>query len=271
MGSDESVVEAARTSTDAGFRGWNTDIKLLDYLYESGHSGPFEMCELVVEYQAPIFCERQMVRHRTMSRNELSARYTELPDLFYVPTQERCLDVQDKINKQGSTTMRTLEDLSLEETRALDRLEFAREQVGARQNYQARLDNNMARELARINLPLSQYTRVRVKGNLRNWFHFLGLRLDEHAQWETRQFAERIYELIQTIWPRSTSLFEEYDLFGARLSRTELQLLRKMLAYDECSVRNLHVNALNSFGESSKKIARFFAKLGVKVPPVLAE
>src|SRR6185503_21212421 len=107
-GSDERIIEAARMSTNKGFLGWGTeekpgDEKLLKYLYEHKHHTPFEMAGMIIEVQAPIFVFREWHRHRTQSYNELSARYTPLPDVNYVPSLER-ISTMDQKNKQASNT-----------------------------------------------------------------------------------------------------------------------------------------------------------------------
>lgn len=202
-GSDERIIESARMSTNKGFQGWETDAKLLKYLYEHHHMTPFEMCGLTVEVQAPIFVFREWHRHRTQSYNELSARYTELPDLFYVPDLERVKNgMQSKTNKQGSEAG-ILTDAKAHYLQNLIREANSR----SRSDYELLLKNGVAREIARVVIPVSQYSRMRASANLRNWLAFLTLRMDPAAQWEIRQYANEVGRLIEAAFPRTWELF----------------------------------------------------------------
>lgn len=208
-GSDERIIEAARMSTNKGFQGWDKDTKLLRYLWENHHATPFEMAGLVVEVQAPIFIFREWHRHRTQSYNELSSRYTELPDLYYVPSLARLMDgKQSTKNKQGS------EDGGFNEQQAAD-FENAIREAGyrARGTYERLLKAGVARELARLVIPVNQYSRMRASANLRNWLAFLTLRLDPTAQWEIRQYARAVALFVQEKFPRTYTLFTETNGF----------------------------------------------------------
>jgi thymidylate synthase (FAD) len=222
MGHDESIVAAARQSTSGSFVSWESyeghpkgDAGLLDFLYREHHSTPFEMAALIVEVQAPLMVVREWQRHRTFSYNELSGRYTVMPDLHYLPDPSR-MQKQSTANKQGSA-----EALSPQTALYLQD-QFKTEQQRIYLNYGLAMDYGLAREVARLNTPLSRYTRMRVSGNLRNWLHFLQLRLAPNAQWEIRQFAEAVAKIVEYLWPRTWALFEEYDRFGKRYSRTEI-------------------------------------------------
>jgi len=393
MGTDESVIEAARMSTGKGFLGWDTDAKLLEYLYSNKHMTPFECGgELQLEVQAPIFIFRQWHRHRTQclsgdtkiyfekkdnyklkdlyykwqsninerdhiknmnlcclneinntfiythindvifsgekdvfevklesgksikcssdhkflfgngwgslkdkielllvnkkaiwkdgnhlltinnesnnkaiywlyepqkkipkivekisdiqyvgkepcydisvdgpfhnfvangivthnSFNEMSARYTKMPNLHYIPDSKR-LTKQNKVNKQGSTN-----ELLPEETRNKFIMKMKSQQDEIYSFYEQSVKKDkLAKEIARLNCPVSRYSRMRAKTDLRNWLHFLGLRMDKHAQWEIREYANAVAEIVKEIWPRTFELFEEYSLYSVTLSRTE--------------------------------------------------
>lgn len=222
MGSDETIIEAARMSTNKGFEGWEKDFNLLEFLWSHKHATPFEMCELALEVQAPIVVFREWHRHRTQSYNELSARYTQMPDLHYLPTPDR-IQKQSANNKQGSaepvdggTAQQILSELE-------------RQQEEVYETYDAWVGNGIAKEVARLNTPVSRYSRMRVKTDLRNWLAFCNLRMRPNAQWEIRQFANAVGLILGTIWPRTWQLFEEYDLYGASFSRSELNALRLML------------------------------------------
>lgn len=206
QGTDESIIEAARMSTGKGFQDWDKDARLLEYLYSHEHMSPFEMCSLIVDVECPIFVARQWMRHRTFSYNELSARYTELPDRIYQPAPEE-IRMQDTVNRQGSleqaeTTAATREAAEI----------FARAAEQSLSAYRRLLDLGVAREQARAVMPVGTYTRFRASANLRNWLHFLRLRLDSHAQLEIRQAALQAAEIVSRLWPRTWNLFERYTL-----------------------------------------------------------
>jgi thymidylate synthase (FAD) len=203
-GSDERIIESARMSTNKGFEGWDKDSKLLAYLWKNKHHTPFEMAGMTIEVQAPIFVFREWHRHRTQSYNELSARYTELPNLFYLPSGVRMMaGKQSTKNKQGSQAGFT----AVEAADILLELRVA--YAESREKYEALLEDGVARELARLVLPVAQYSRMRASANLRNWLHFLTLRMDEHAQFEIRQYANVVGELVKDKFPRTWELFNE--------------------------------------------------------------
>lgn len=222
MGSDESVIEAARMSTNGSFISWDAyeghpkgDAGLLTFLYKHKHLSPYEMGDLILEVQAPIFVVREWFRHRALSVNEASARYAVMPDLHYVPPVERLVK-QDTKNKQAGAS-----DLLDSEVACQILGLLKEEQRLVYDDYSAMLDEGLAREVARINTPVSRYTRFRAKANLRNWLGFLLLRMPENAQQEIRVYAEVVGQIVKVIWPRTWALFEEYDLYGLHLSRTE--------------------------------------------------
>lgn len=208
-GSDERIIEAARMSTAKGFLGWDHDERLLRYLWEHRHHTPFEMAGLVIEVYAPIFVAREWFRHRTQSYNELSGRYVELPDDYYIPSIERLMaGKQSKGNKQSSETGFT------EKMAEILQLDIRHQTEDARVCYERLLEGGLSRELARLVIPVNQYTRFRASANLRNWLGFLHLRLDAGAQWEIRQFAKAVAGHIQGLFPRT------YDLFDRQLTQS---------------------------------------------------
>jgi thymidylate synthase (FAD) len=243
-GSDERIIEAARMSTDKGFLGWGPyicekcagfgalpggfaeadnicdkckgegkiqgDEKLLGRLYnnEPPHTSPFEMAGAVIEVQAPIFVFREWHRHRTQSYNELSARYTVLPDLFYLPSVERLMmGKQSKTNKQSSEaatyTQAEIADIQLQLWDAMQK---------SREVYELLIGKDLARELARIVMPVGQISRMRASANLLNWMRFLTLRQNVGAQWEIRQYANVLGQILTENFPRSMALFNENPL-----------------------------------------------------------
>jgi thymidylate synthase (FAD) len=209
-GSDERIIEAARMSTDKGFEGWGVpggpsgDEKLLRYLYEHKHATPFEMAGMTLEIQAPIFVFREWHRHRTQSYNEMSARYTPLPNLNYIPTIERLL-LNSKTNKQAGT-IKGADELN-EDAAGSYLVELRNQYQSQEQLYQVALEMGVPKELARIHLPVGRYSRMRASANLRNWLGFLTLRLDPAAQWEIRQFAEVAGLNVAALFPRTWELF----------------------------------------------------------------
>lgn len=222
MGDDEMVIRAARQSTDGSFVSWEPyeghpkgDAGLLSYLYKHQHMTPFEMCELVVEVQLPIFVAREWMRHRTFSYNEASARYAQMPDLHYVPSEKRMVKQATKNKQAGGQEM--LDD-NMSEACLYG---IKSEQREVYYGYSLMLQRGLAREVARINTPVSRYTKFWCKGNLRNWLHFLGLRLHTDAQWEIREYAHAVAKIIREKWPRSWELFFEYDLHSRKLTRNE--------------------------------------------------
>lgn len=222
LGTDASIIEAARMSVGGGFVSWEPyeghprgDAGLLEYLYRNAHSSPFEMCELVVEVYAPIFVMRQWERHRTQSYNEHSARYAPLAPVYYLPSRERMARQSTKHTQSSGVPLPVgAASFLVEQLRSA--------QVRHELDYQLSLDYGLAREVARLNTPVSQYTRVRCKANLRNWLSFLGQRLKPGAQLEIREYALALAKIVAQLWPRTWSLFEEYDLHGRRYSRSEI-------------------------------------------------
>jgi thymidylate synthase (FAD) len=207
-GSDERVIEAARMSTNKGFIGWGDeatpgDEKLLRYLWANRHATPFEMAGFVVEVQAPIFVFREWHRHRTQSYNEMSARYTKMPDLHYVPAEGR-VRRQDAKNKQGTGQ----EALPPEVVEQFLR-EVAEQQAAAYAAYERYIAAGIPKELARINTPVSRYGRMRALANLRNWLGFLALRMDSAAQEEIRMYADAVGTITAHLFPRTWGLFSE--------------------------------------------------------------
>lgn len=197
------IVEAARQSTQGSFRGWEQDERLLKYLYEHNHATPFEFAGMVIEVQAPIFVFREWHRHRTQSYNEMSARYSPLPDLYYLPTVDRMMH-GGGANKQAQGTGFDLDKLGAELAICnIDELYRHAEKV-----YQWALNTGVPKELARCVMPVGHYSRMRASANLRNWLAFLTLRMNPAAQWEIRQFAEAVGKIVAQQFPRTWALFE---------------------------------------------------------------
>jgi thymidylate synthase (FAD) len=224
------VVQAARVSYGAGTKTISEDRGLIRYMMRHEHWSPFEMCEVKVHIKAPIFVFRQTIRHRAANLNEASARYSILSDECYVPSIDQ-MRKQSKTNKQG----RDMETLSEEDSKSIVSM-MKGEQENAFEYYHEYLDKGLAREVARINLPLATFSEMYWKMDLRNLFHFLHLRLDEHAQYETREYAKAIYEIIKPLFPLSCEAFNDYVLNAKTFSAQEMNILLNLL-----SERNIDV------------------------------
>jgi thymidylate synthase (FAD) len=212
-GSDERIIEAARMSTAKGFLGWGTpeapgDEKLLRFLWENKHQTPFEMAGLTIEVQAPIFVFREWHRHRVpFGYNEMSARYTPLPDVNYIPSVERLMIGSDGKNKQAGTVAGAA--ALTEEGTHWFRGYLEGIYANAEEGYQRALAAGVPKELARVHLPVGRYSRMRATSNLRGWLGFLALRMAAGAQWEIRQYANAVGTLVAERFPRTWSLFDE--------------------------------------------------------------
>jgi thymidylate synthase (FAD) len=210
MGSDLSIARAARVSYDAAWRaGENegSDARLINYLWKHKHTTPFEAVEFQFEVKAPIFVFRQWHRHRTWSFNELSGRYRELPEEFYLPELDK-IGFPAKDNKQGRLIEGWCGSSSLEETR-VDEIELLRRNCEhAFTQYRGLIASGWPRELARMVLPLNTYSHMFAKVNLLNLLKFLTLRLDAHAQYEIRVYAEAMRDLIKPIVPIAVASWE---------------------------------------------------------------
>ncbi len=223
MGDDDAIVQAARVSYGKGTKKKSDDRALIRYLMRCRHTSPFEQVEFKFHVKLPIFVARQWVRHRTASLNECSGRYSEMPNECYLPESGR-MQKQSKINKQGS-------GVQLENAEHFIQ-QMKNEQDDVFNNYNSYIDEDLSRELARINLPLSTYTQWYWKMDLHNLLHFLNLRMDEHAQWEIRTYADAIYRLIKPIVPLSCEAFEDYIFYSESFSREEMDILRSLVRHD---------------------------------------
>jgi thymidylate synthase (FAD) len=151
MGGDQRIVQSARVSYGEGTKSFRQDRGLIHYLLRNWHTSPFEQVQLTFHTKMPIFVARQWVRHRTARLNEISGRYSVMKDEFYLPEPEHVC-FQSESNKQGRA-----ECLPFDQAMEVIRL-MEQEQKAVYANYQAMLDQGVARELARSNLPLSLYT-----------------------------------------------------------------------------------------------------------------
>lgn len=240
-GSEEGIIEAARMSTQKGFKGWGPlcaeceqpmdlphpgpcgkelpdgkicagmtykdgDEKLLSYLWRHKHHTPFEMGGATFEVQAPIFVFREWHRHRVpFGYNEMSARYAPLPDVNYIPTIERLMKQGGHLTKQAAGTGAELTEDHAKNF--LEQLEYHYQ--AAERIYQSALGDGVPKELARIVLPVGRYSRMRATGNLRGWINFLFLREPATAQEEIRVYAQAVHKLLSDKFPRTMRLYEQ--------------------------------------------------------------
>ncbi len=234
MGDDAAIVQAARVSYGKGTKKSRDDAGLINYLLRNSHTSPFEMCELKLHVKLPIFVARQWIRHRTANVNEYSARYSILDREFYVPAPEH-LASQSSSNRQGRD-----EALTGAEAEHVFRLlredaqhcyDHYEEMLNERADG-TRIDESrrgLARELARMNLPVSFYTQWYWKTDLHNLLHFVRLRADAHAQYEIRVYADIIRDICRRWVPLTYEAFMSYRVGGAHFSEKALAVVRRML------------------------------------------
>lgn len=248
MGTDNAIVQAARVSYGAGTKKMREDEGLIRYLLRHRHTTPFEMCEIKFHIKLPIFIARQWIRHRTANVNEYSGRYSVMDKEFYVPKPEH-LAAQSVSNRQGRGDV--LE--GAEADRALEILGGDAEAAYA--HYEELLNGNeagdiydenkqgLARELARMNLPVNYYTQWYWKIDLHNLMHFLSLRADSHAQYEIRAYADIMIEILKAWVPLTYQAFTDYRMGAAELSAQGLDIVRRKLAGEEVTQENSGLSA----------------------------
>lgn len=223
FGGDQRIVQSARVSYGEGTKTVSQDGALIDYLLRHQHTSPFEQVVMTFHVKMPIFVARQWVRHRTGRMNEVSGRYSIMKDEFYVPAEDKVAP-QSTDNKQGRAT-EAFDKVTAE--KIITELEAG--QKSAYENYSELIESGLAREIARINLPLSLYTEFYWEMDLHNLFHFLKLRLDSHAQYEIRVYAEAILEICKKVAPMATTSFINHMNEGVNFSGEEMEALRAVL------------------------------------------
>jgi thymidylate synthase (FAD) len=224
LGGDARIVQAARVSYGEGTKTLREDAALIDYLLRNRHTSPFEQVVLTFHVKLPVFVARQMIRHRTARLNEVSGRYSVMKDEFFLPA-EPDVAAQSPDNKQG----RAAEPFPPDKARAAIAV-LAAGQKKAYADYESLVGSGLARELARINLPLSLYTEWYWQIDLNNLMHFLRLRLDAHAQREIRAYAEAMLLIAEIVCPAACASFRKHELEGASFSGPELAALKNLLA-----------------------------------------
>lgn len=238
MGTDNAIVQAARVSYGKGTKQTREDAGLIRYLLRHRHTTPFEMCEIKFHIKLPIFVARQWIRHRTANVNEYSGRYSIMDKEFYVPAPEH-LAAQSVSNRQGRGEV-------LEGAEAARALAILKEDSAAAYAHYEELLNSteegvvldpakqgLARELARMNLPVNFYTQWYWKIDLHNLMHFLALRADPHAQYEIRVYAEAMLEILKKWVPVTYQAFMDYRMGAAELSAPGLAIVKRMLAGEQ--------------------------------------
>lgn len=221
MGSDQSIEQAARVSYGGGTRKTSETKGLLRYLKRHLHTTPTEMVELKFHVCCPIFVMRQWIRHRMSSTNEYSGRYSLMPMVFYTPESNR-FQKQSQTNKQGSS-----DEVVSNADDYITRLQNLREQTESL--YHDMTENEVAREIARIDLPLSTYTQFYWKIDLHNLMHFLKLRVDSHAQLEIQEYGKVMAGMFKRVAPLTYEAWLDYDVGGCKLSLAERLILKNIL------------------------------------------
>ena len=233
MGNDDSIVQAARVSYGKGTKSVNADRGLIRYLMRHRHTTPLEMVEFKFHVKLPIFVARQWIRHRTANVNEYSARYSILEDEFYVP-EVHALAEQSQSNKQGRDNSVPVKEA--EEVRSMIRgnsdKTYELYQYLLNEDDHEKFDparSKVARELSRIVIPTNVYTQWYWKIDLHNLFHFLSLRMDSHSQYEIREYANQMAEMVKAAVPFAYEAFEDYRLNAMHLTRQDIIIIKKFL------------------------------------------
>ncbi len=234
MGTDHSIVQAARISYGSGTKKVSQDRGLIRYLLRHSHTTPFEMCEIKFHIKMPIFVARQWIRHRTANVNEYSARYSILDKEFYIPDRAH-LAAQSSINNQGRGDLlegdeaeKVLNYLKDDASRCYDHYEEMLNE-DAEGNAHDPSKQGLARELARMNLTLNSYTQWYWKIDLHNFLHFLRLRADSHSQYEIRVYAEKMLDVVKRWVPHTFEAFLDYKVDGCHLSAQAKDAITRML------------------------------------------
>lgn len=250
MGTDESIVQAARVSYGKGTKKVSEDRGLIRYLMKNMHTSPFEMVEFKFHVKLPIFVARQWIRHRTANVNEYSGRYSVMKEEFYIPKQAD-IRFQSGDNKQGRSEEEIPPQLQEE---FLDFLKNTQDENF--KGYNKFVDAGLAREIARISLPLSIYTEWYWKIDLHNLFHFLKLRLDKLAQKEIREYAVIMAEIVKTVCPLAYEAFMDFRINAVSFSGPELKILKEKLGGI-----NFELNDLIDKGLSKRDARELLEKL----------
>ena len=239
MGGDNRIVQAARVSYGEGTKTFREDKGLVTYLLRNDHTSPFEQVVLTFHLKMPIFVARQLVRHRTARLNEISGRYSIMKEDFYLPS-DTDIAFQSTDNKQGRSTEPVPETLKQE---VLNSLKQDQKQVYG--NYTALVNKGIAKELARVNLPLSVYTEMYWQMDLHNLFHFIRLRIHPHAQKEIQEYARVLLEITSKVAPMACEAFENHIRVSVRFSKKEVAALKALLEGSENPLKGRDLEIFN--------------------------
>lgn len=266
MGTDDSVERAARVSYGYGTRRVSATRGLIRYLRRHLHTTPSEMVEFKFHCAMPMFVARQWIRHRTASVNEYSGRYSLMPLLFHTPEQDQ-FSLQSATSNQGRAPGSVSPEFY---GRAIRRWEEVRARTAA--DYGWLVGENVARELARIDLPLSTYTQWYWKIDLHNLLHFLTLRVDDHAQWEIQEYGRVMAGMVKRVAPLSYEAWIDYQVMGDKLSRGEIEALSRLVTVDGDGIAaragaGLTNAELGALGLSGREIREVKAKLEPREVP----
>ncbi|HET9958642.1 MAG TPA: FAD-dependent thymidylate synthase [Polyangiaceae bacterium] len=266
MGTDECIERAARVSYGYGTRKTSQTRGLLRYLRRHYHTTPSEMVELKFHCSMPMFIARQWIRHRTANVNEYSGRYSLMPMLFYTPEASE-FQQQSRTNNQGRSGQAAPSATYAEARKRWEEIRRL-----SRDTYEWLAGEQVARELSRIDLPLSTYTQWYWKIDLHNLLHFLRLRVDPHAQWEIQEFGRVMAGMLKRIAPMSYEAWIDYDVCGSRLSRMELEALRKLVQLEDEALSGkpgarLDQAALEQLGLGRREIRELRDKLAAHSVP----
>lgn len=272
MGDDKAIVDAARVSYGDGTKTVSDDRNLIRYMVRHAHTSPLEMCEIKLHLKMPIFVARQWIRHRTANVNEISGRYSIMKDEFYVPKSEN-VAIQSSTNNQGRG-----DNINPERAKdVIDLIDYANR--ASYMDYKHLVTEGpffndfgdgcegyaVARELARVVLPLNTYTEFYWKIDLHNLLHFLRLRTDSHAQFEIREYANAIAEIVKEWVPLVWEAFEDYKLNAVTLSVGEQRYLEELVhsyAGEDFAERTCEF-AMKNYGLSKRELREFAQKLQV--------
>lgn len=243
MGDDHGIVQAARVSYGKGTQRKSQDRGLINYLMRHRHTTPFEMCEIKFHLKMPLFVARQWLRHRTANVNEYSARYSIVEDQFYIPELDQ-IAAQSASNNQGRG-----DAMQPEIAQKIQNM-IRSDSESTYKNYQYMINGDesgdtlhdehpgIARELARMNLPVNVYTQMYWKIDLHNLLHFLSLRADHHAQYEIRVYAEKMLDIVKAWVPMAYDAFMDYRMGSAHVSKHGIDVVRRHLRGDPVTQEN---------------------------------
>lgn len=258
LGDDASPDRDARISTGVAARSEAMETTLIRFLLRHKHTTPFEGSIIKFEVRAPIMVIREWFRHRTFSYNEESGRYKQLDPLYYTPDADR-VAYQGKSNHQGSGDPHPDAEKFV--------VQWGQEQREFEESYNDLIQTqNVARELARLNMPVAHYSTFVVTGNLLNWFRFLQLRMDDNAQYEIRVYANALFDLAKQYFPRCFEAFTDYWLEAMTLTKTESTLLANMLPNaisQECFAKTMPEASPNFTKREAEEFRRKLARMGL--------